>query len=109
MIGSIDLRATLSATMATRLRGLCTPEWTAVAALALLAEPHIAELAALDLRHVASDASQVTVGGMRDLLCLTTPVVSSLRSSSSADAKAPASTPRCLLTGPQANAAVGRP
>jgi hypothetical protein len=53
--------------MATRLRGLCTPEWTAVAALALLAEPHIVELAALDLRHVASDASQVTVGGMRDL------------------------------------------
>jgi hypothetical protein len=67
MIGTIDLRATLSPAMATRLRGLCTPEWTAAAALALLAEPRIGELAALDLRHIAPDAAQVTVGAVRDL------------------------------------------
>lgn len=67
MIGTIDLRATLSPAMATRLRGLCTPEWTAAAALALLAEPRIGELAALDLCHIAPDAAQVTVGALRDL------------------------------------------
>jgi hypothetical protein len=67
MIGTMDLRATLSPAMATRLRGLCTPEWTAAAALALIAEPRIGELAALDLCHIAPDAAQVTVGALRDL------------------------------------------
>ena len=67
MIGLADLRATLSPTVATRLRGLCTPEWTAATALALLAEPHAGELEDLDLGAVAPDASQVTIGGLKHL------------------------------------------
>jgi hypothetical protein len=67
MLGSMELRATLSPAMATRLRGLCTPEWTAAAALALLAEPGGGELAAMDLGHITPDAAQVTVGSLREL------------------------------------------
>jgi hypothetical protein len=67
MIGPTDLRATLSPTVATRLRGLCTPEWTAATALALLADPHARALGALDLRDVAPDASQVTIGRLKRL------------------------------------------
>jgi hypothetical protein len=67
MIGLPDLRATLSPGVATRLRGLCTPEWTAATTLALLAEPHAGDLEDLDLGAVAPDASQVTIGGLKHL------------------------------------------
>jgi len=67
MIGLADLRATLSPTVATRLRSLCTPEWTAATALALLAEPHAGDLENLNLGAVAPDASQVTIGGLKHL------------------------------------------
>jgi hypothetical protein len=65
MIGVTELRPTLSAAVADRLRGYCTPWWTAEAALMLLAEPPPGALSRMLIHDVDPDGAWVMIDGQR--------------------------------------------
>lgn len=65
MIGVTELRPTLSAAVADRLRAYCTPWWTAEAALMLLAEPPAGALSSMQIQDVAPDGASVTIDGQQ--------------------------------------------
>jgi hypothetical protein len=65
MIGVTELRPTLSAAVADRLRAYCTPWWTAEAALVLLAEPPPGALSGMQIKDVAHDGAWVTIDGQQ--------------------------------------------
>jgi hypothetical protein len=65
MIGVTELRPTLSAAVADRLRAYCTPWWTAEAALKLLAEPSAGALSRMQIKDVTPDGASVRIDGQQ--------------------------------------------